>query len=101
MGVPVRRLILGWPGAAEERGDQTRVNASVLGKTVPASLAEATVARHHRVLAAGIFETVEEAQDALCPRFRAVEPDPAAALGTTASTRCPGGCTSDSEPSCT
>ena len=30
-------------------------------------------------LAAGTFQSVEEAQDALCPSFRIIEPDPAAA----------------------
>jgi L-ribulokinase len=30
-------------------------------------------------LAAGTFKSVEEAQDALCPRHRTVAPDPAAA----------------------
>ena len=30
-------------------------------------------------LAAGAFKTVEEAQAALCPKFRVIEPDPAAA----------------------
>jgi L-ribulokinase len=30
-------------------------------------------------LAAGVFKTIEEAQAALCPAYRTVEPDPAAA----------------------
>jgi len=30
-------------------------------------------------LAAGVFRSIEEAQDALCPSYRTVEPDPAAA----------------------
>jgi L-ribulokinase len=30
-------------------------------------------------LAAGVFKTVEEAQDALCPDHRTVEPDPQSA----------------------
>src|SRR5260370_21472570 len=30
-------------------------------------------------LAAGTFRTLEDAQDALCPTYRTIEPDPAAA----------------------
>ncbi len=78
-GVPVRRLILG--GRAPQKNEViNRVYANVLGKTVLVPLAEATGlgAAIFAFLAAGTFRTVEEAQDALCPRFRIVEPHPAA-----------------------
>jgi L-ribulokinase len=57
------------------------VYANVLGKPVLVPRGEATGlgAAIFAFLAAGTFQTVEEAQDALCPSYRTLEPDPAAA----------------------
>jgi L-ribulokinase len=79
-GVPVRRLILG--GRAPQKNEVlNRVYANVLGKPVLVPRGEATGlgAAIFAFLAAGTFQTVEEAQDALCPSYRTLEPDPAAA----------------------
>ena len=79
-GVPVRRLILG--GRAPQKNEAVnRVYANVLGKPVLVPRGEATGlgAAIFAFLAAGTFQTVEEAQDALCLSYRMVEPDPAAA----------------------
>ncbi len=79
-GVPVRRLILG--GRAPQKNEViNRVYANVLGKPVLVPRGEATGlgAAIFAFLAAGTFQTVEDAQDALCLSYRTVEPDPAAA----------------------
>jgi L-ribulokinase len=79
-GVPVRRLILG--GRAPQKNEVlNRVYANVLGKPVLVPRGEATGlgAAIFAFLAAGTFQTVEEAQDALCLSYRTVDPDPAAA----------------------
>ena len=79
-GVPVRRLILG--GRAPQKNEVVnRVYANVLGKPVLVPRGEATGlgAAIFAFLAAGTFQTVEEAQDALCLSYRTVDPDPAAA----------------------
>jgi L-ribulokinase len=57
------------------------VYANVLNKPVLVPRSEVTSlgSAIFAFLAAGSFETIEEAQDALCPEFRVVEPDPAAA----------------------
>ncbi|MEZ5353323.1 MAG: ribulokinase [Bryobacteraceae bacterium] len=77
-GVPVRRVINA--GGIPQRNEVlNRVYANVLGKPVlvpegdVTSLGSAIFA----FLAAGAFETVEQAQDALCPRYRTIEPDAA------------------------
>jgi L-ribulokinase len=79
-GVPVRRLILG--GRAPQKNEAiNRVYANVLGKPVLIPRGEATGlgAAIFALLAAGTFQTVEDAQDALCLSFRTVKPDPIAA----------------------
>jgi L-ribulokinase len=79
-GVSVRRLILG--GRAPQKNEVVnRVYANVLGKPVLVPRGEATGlgAAIFAFLAAGTFQTVEEAQDALCVSYRTVEPDPASA----------------------
>lgn len=80
-GVPIRRIING--GGIPQRNETlNRVYANVLNKPVlvpkqdVTSLGSAIFA----FLAAGVFKSVEEAQDKLCPTYRTVEPDaPAAA----------------------
>jgi len=78
-GVPFRRLIIG--GRVPQKNKViTRIYANVLGKPVLAPEREATGlgAAIFAFLAAGAFRTVEEAEDALCPGYRIVEPDPQA-----------------------
>ena len=79
-GVPVRRLILG--GRAPQKNEAiNRVYANALGKPVLVPRGEATGlgGAIFAFLAAGTFQTVEDAQDALCLSYRTVEPDRAAA----------------------
>lgn len=75
-GVPIQRVING--GGIPRRNDTlNRVYANVLGKAVlvpdgdVTSLGSAIFA----FLAAGTFATVDEAQRALCPSYRLIEPD--------------------------
>jgi L-ribulokinase len=75
-GVPIRRVING--GGIPQKNDVlNRVYANVLGKPVlvpegdVTSLGSAIFA----FLAAGVFPTIEAAQQALCPRYRGIAPD--------------------------
>jgi L-ribulokinase len=76
-GVPVRRVINAG-GIPQRSSTLNRVYANVLGKPIlvpesdPTSLGSAIFA----FLAAGTYKTVDEAQDALCPKYRVWEPDP-------------------------
>jgi L-ribulokinase len=76
-GVPVRRVINAG-GIPQRSATLNRVYANVLGKPIlvpesdPTSLGSAIFA----FLAAGTYKTVEEAQDALCPKYRVWAPDP-------------------------
>jgi L-ribulokinase len=77
-GVPVSRVINA--GGVPVRSEVVnRVYASVLGKPilVPASPATSLGSAIFASLAAGAFTVVEQAQDALCPDYRVIEPDPA------------------------
>jgi len=79
-GVPIRRVILGG-GIPQKNEVLNRTYASVFNAPVLVpqrpitSLGSAIFA----FLAAGAFGTIEEAQRALCPPYREVKPDPAAA----------------------
>jgi L-ribulokinase len=79
-GVPVRRVINGG-GVPQKNEVLNRVYANVLNKPVLVPQSEVTSlgSAIFAFLAAGTFQSIEEAQDALCPRYRTVEPDPAAA----------------------
>jgi L-ribulokinase len=79
-GVPIRRVINGG-GIPQKNETLNRVYASVLGKPVLVPQAEVTSlgSAIFAFLAAGTFGSVEEAQDALCPRYRTVQPDAASA----------------------
>jgi L-ribulokinase len=75
-GVPIRRVING--GGIPQKNDVLNtVYANVLNKPVlvPESEVTSLGAAIFAFLAAGTFSTVEAAQDALCPRYRVVEPD--------------------------
>ena len=75
-GVPIRRVINGG-GIPQKSETLNRVYANVLNKPVlvpegdVTSLGSAIFA----FMAAGAFETIEQAQDALCPRYRTIAPD--------------------------
>lgn len=79
-GVPIRRVINGG-GIPQKNETLNRVYANVFQKPVlvPASEVTSLGSAIFAFLAAGVFRSVEEAQDALCPRYRTVYPDPAAA----------------------
>ena len=75
-GVPVRRIINAG-GIPQKNQTLNRVYASVLKKPIlvpqsdPTSIGSAIFA----FLAAGTYPTIEEAQAALCPSYKTVEPD--------------------------
>ena len=75
-GVAIRRVINGG-GVPQKNETLNRVYANVLGKPVlvpegdVTSLGSAILA----FVAAGAFRTIEEAQEALCPRYRTIEPE--------------------------
>jgi L-ribulokinase len=79
-GVPIHRVINGG-GIPQKNPVLNRVYANVLNKPVlvPESEVTSLGSAIFAFLAAGTFKTVEEAQDSLCPKYRVVEPDPAAA----------------------
>lgn len=79
-GVPIERVING--GGIPQRNETlNRVYANVLNKPVlvPNSDVTSLGSAIFAFLAAGTFKTVEEAQAALCPEYRTVEPDAASA----------------------
>lgn len=76
-GVPIRQVING--GGIPQKNDVlNRVYANVLNKPVlvPESDVTSLGSAIFAFLAAGTFKSVEEAQAALCPSYRVVEPDP-------------------------
>ncbi len=79
-GVPIRRVINGG-GIPQKNEVLNRVYASVLNKPVLVPQGDVTSlgSAIFAFLAAGTFASIEEAQNALCPEYRTVEPDPAAA----------------------
>jgi L-ribulokinase len=79
-GVPIQRVINGG-GIPQKNETLNRVYANVLNKPVLVPEGEVTSlgSAIFAFLAAGTFRTVEEAQEALCPKYRTVGPDPAAA----------------------
>jgi L-ribulokinase len=79
-GTPIHRVINGG-GIPQKNEVLNRVYANVLNKPVLVPKTEVTSlgSAIFAFLAAGTFKTVEEAQKALCPEYRTVEPDPAAA----------------------
>ena len=79
-GTPIHRVINGG-GIPQKNEVLNRVYANVLNKPVLVPKTEVTSlgSAIFAFLAAGTFKTIEEAQKALCPEYRTVEPDPAAA----------------------
>ena len=79
-GVPIDRVING--GGIPAKNDVlNQVYANVLNKPVLVPETEVTSlgSAIFAFLAAGAFDSIEEAQERLCPRHRIVQPDPAAA----------------------
>jgi len=78
-GVPVHRIINGG-GIPQRNAVLNQIYANVLGKPIlvpdgdVTSLGSAIIA----FLAAGAFPTIEAAQDELCPKYKVIEPQPAA-----------------------
>lgn len=76
-GVPINRVIHGG-GIAQKNDVLNQVYANVLNKPilVPERSITGLGSSIFAFLAAGVFETIEQAQRALCPPFRVIEPDP-------------------------
>jgi len=79
-GCPIERVINGG-GIPQKNETLNRVYANVLNKPVLVPETEITSlgSAIFAFLAAGTFKTVEQAQAALCPRHRVIEPNPKAA----------------------
>ncbi len=77
-GVPISRVINGG-GIPQKNETLNRVYANALGKPVLVPKSEVTSlgSAIFAFLAAGVFSSIEEAQDKLCPAFRVIEPDAA------------------------
>jgi len=78
-GVPIERLINGG-GVPQKNESLNRVYANVMGKPVLVPEQEVTSlgSAIFAFLAAGVFDSIEEAQEALCPSYRKIDPDPRA-----------------------
>ncbi len=76
-GVPIRRVINGG-GVPQKNEVLNRAYANVLNKPVLVPQAEVTSlgSAIFAFLAAGTFPTIEKAQEALCPSYREIKPDP-------------------------
>jgi len=79
-GVPIRRVINAG-GIPQKNAVLNRVYANVLNKPVLVPQVEVTSlgSSIFAFLAAGTFRSIEEAQDAICPSYRVVEPNLVAA----------------------
>ena len=79
-GVPVRRIINGG-GVSQRNPVLNRVYAGVMNKPILVPKGDVTNlgSAIFAFLAAGAFRSIEEAQDALCPGYFAVPPEPVAA----------------------
>ena len=79
-GVPVRRIINAG-GIPQKNAVLNHVYANVLNKPilVPAGDVTSLGSAIFAFLAAGTFKTIEEAQDALCPDYATILPEPASA----------------------
>jgi L-ribulokinase len=77
-GVPVRRIINGG-GIPQRNAVLNQVYANVLGKPILVPKGDVTSlgSAIFAFLAAGAFESIEQAQDALCPGYQTIEPEKA------------------------
>ena len=80
-GVPVDRVINGG-GIPQNNPVLNQVYANVLGKPVlvPAGVPTSLGSGIFAMVAAGVYPSVEAAQDALCLKFTTITPDPAASV---------------------
>jgi L-ribulokinase len=78
-GVPIERVINGG-GVPQKNESLNRVYANVMGKPVLVPEQEVTSlgSAIFAFLAASVFDSIEEAQEALCPSYRKIDPDPRA-----------------------
>src|SRR5881227_1148606 len=78
-GVAVRRVINAG-GIPQKNEVLNQVYANVLGRPVlvPSGSVVSLGSAIFAFLAAGVFPTVEQAQDKICPKYRTFQPDPAA-----------------------
>ena len=76
-GVPIERVIQGG-GIPQKNEVLNRVYANVLGKPVlvPEDSVTSLGSSIMAFLAAGTFDSIDDAQKALCPSYRVIEPDP-------------------------
>jgi L-ribulokinase len=76
-GVPIQRVIQGG-GIPQKNEVLNRVYANVLGKPVlvPEGSVTSLGSSIMAFLAAGTFPSIDDAQQALCPSYRLIEPDP-------------------------
>jgi len=76
-GVPIERVIQGG-GIPQKNEVLNRVYANVLGKPVlvPEGSVTSLGSSIMAFLAAGTFDSIDDAQKALCPSYRVIEPDP-------------------------
>ena len=76
-GVPIRRIINGG-GIPQKNEELNRVYANVLNKPVlvPESEVTSLGSAIFAFVAAGTYPSIEEAQRALCPAYRVVQPEP-------------------------
>ena len=76
-GVPIRRVINGG-GIPQKNAVLNQVYANVLNKPVLVPKGDVTSlgSAIFAFMAAGAFQTIEQAQDVLCPPFATVEPQP-------------------------
>lgn len=79
-GVTINRVINGG-GIPQKNPTLNRVYANVFNKPVlvPAQEVTSLGSAIFAFMAAGAFRTIEEAQEALCPSYHVIEPDPAEA----------------------
>ncbi len=79
-GVPIHRVINAG-GIPQKNNVLNQVYANVLNKPVliPQSDVTSLGSAIFAAMAAGAFPTIEKAQDALCPKYRVVQPDPRSA----------------------
>ena len=79
-GVPIRRVINAG-GIPQKNSVLNRVYANVFNKPVLVPQSEVTSlgSSIFAFLAVGTFRSIEEAQNAICPGYRVVEPEPTAA----------------------
>ena len=77
-GVPINRVIHGGGGIPQRSAVLNRVYANVLGKSVliPEQPVTSPGSAIFAFLASGVFASVAEAQRALCPPYRVVQPEP-------------------------